>query len=35
MFILGEELEEKEVDAVFKDCMGEVDDEGTFDYIRK
>ncbi|KAF2887796.1 hypothetical protein ILUMI_18377, partial [Ignelater luminosus] len=32
---LGEKLTEPEVDVLFRDCMGEEDDEGQIDYIRK
>lgn len=31
----GEKLENNEVDTIIKDCMGDIDDDGTFEYIRK
>lgn len=33
--ISGEALEPEQVDAVFKDCMGEEDEDGNIKYARK
>lgn len=32
---LGENLTNEQVDEVFKDCMGEEDDDGNIKYARK
>lgn len=32
---IGEQLDNEQVEAVFKDCMGEEDDEGQIKYARK
>lgn len=33
--IIGENLNQEQVDTLFADCMGEENDDGEIDYIRK
>lgn len=35
LWIIGENLTNEQVDEVFKDCMGEEDDDGNIKYARK